>query len=277
MMRREDAGHGQYVMLKPVTTLRSIYDTDKEDDLVMSRIKSGLMGLFCIEGFDALHALYLDVVKLGGELRFSDMFRTWEHQEQAHFDFITGKKKAYSPEPGFSFHQAARSFDFDIEILDESLLHVDGPKRGFALFWDLARKHGFTGVMKNRYEPTFKATEAWHWDYLGVFAKTREVHDYKTAAMVAVMDAIGNNYQGYSEEQIKYYRLQAYLLHFGFYTGAIDGQFGPKSRQSVLDFHASPPDDLRGFDRVLVHYDIIMDQTTEDDKSRTVGDFLKNF
>ena len=46
----------------------------------------------------------------GGKLILSDLFRSYQMQFDAHQDFVTGRKKANSPPPGGSLHEAGRAF-----------------------------------------------------------------------------------------------------------------------------------------------------------------------
>lgn len=256
-------------MLKPVTGLKSVYDTSAEEDLDISRVMGGLMGLICREAYDPVLALNFEVNKLGGTLLLTDMFRTWDHQVQAHHDFVTGKKKAYSPPPGRSFHQAGRSIDVDIKVLNETLRPDDAAKSGFDLYWEIANDLGFTGVVQNRLRPVPEATEAWHWDFLGVFGRLRQDVSYRTAAMVAIMDATGDNYEGYESERIQAYRLQGYLYHLGLYSSKIDGLWGEKSQGAMSEYLADPKMEL--FNLVLQHYGIL------DAGASAAGSFMRNY
>ena len=50
----------------------------------------------------------------GGKLELSDLFRSYDMQLQAHLDYTSGKKKAFSPPPGSSMHESGRAFDVDL-------------------------------------------------------------------------------------------------------------------------------------------------------------------
>jgi len=90
--------------------------------------------------------LKTQVEKPGGVFSVTDMYRDWMMQMQAHHDWKTGKKTAYSPPPGQSFHNAARSKDVDVQLIDESLNPTGYAKKGFDLYWEIYRDLGFTGV-----------------------------------------------------------------------------------------------------------------------------------
>jgi hypothetical protein len=52
----------------------------------------------------AVRLVAADVKAAGGELILSDMYRSYDMQFQAHLDYVSGKKSAYSPPPGGSMH-----------------------------------------------------------------------------------------------------------------------------------------------------------------------------
>src|SRR5215475_10926555 len=55
------------------------------------------------------------------KLRWSDLFRDYDMQKSAHEDFVAGRKKAFSPPPGGSFHEAGRGMDIDLATIGSSL------------------------------------------------------------------------------------------------------------------------------------------------------------
>jgi zinc D-Ala-D-Ala carboxypeptidase len=55
----------------------------------------------------AIFNIASDLARKGGRLILSDLFRSHDMQAQSHQDFIAGRKKAFSPPPGGSFHEAA--------------------------------------------------------------------------------------------------------------------------------------------------------------------------
>jgi len=169
-------------------------------------------------------------------------------QMQAHWDWKTGKKVAYSPPAGRSMHNAARSIDVDVKLIEESLNPTGYAKKGFDLYWEIYRDLGFTGVRENAKYACKTATEAWHQDYLGVFTALRKVQGYKIAAIVATMDAIGDNYPGYTHDQIRNYRIQAYLLSFGLYKYTVDGIWGKGTEGALKKYsHRSEENYLRAY------------------------------
>jgi hypothetical protein len=58
--------------------------------------------------YAAIFALKQQLQSVAADLVLSDLFRSYEMQLQAHSDFVTKKKSAYSPPPGGSMHEAGR-------------------------------------------------------------------------------------------------------------------------------------------------------------------------
>ena len=73
----------------------------------------------------------------GGLLRLSDLFRARDLQQRAHTDWLAGRKRAYSPPPGGSMHEAGRAIDIDLGAITLDL----------GSFWKIAAAHGFTPVI----------------------------------------------------------------------------------------------------------------------------------
>jgi len=88
-----------------------------------------------------------EIAALGGELMLSDLLRSYDMQLQAHLDYTSGKKSAFSPAPGGSMHEGGRAFDLDLGALKIKL----------GQFWDIARKYGVTPIIKS---PNPSASEA---------------------------------------------------------------------------------------------------------------------
>src|SRR4030095_6461726 len=80
----------------------------------------------------AIEAVARDLAGMGFGIRLSDLFRSHDQQAQAHADFVEGRKKAFSPPPGGSLHEAGRAMDIDL-----SSIGVPLPK-----FWEIAKAHG---------------------------------------------------------------------------------------------------------------------------------------
>jgi hypothetical protein len=175
----------------------------------------------------ALMALAADLTVKGGELRLSDLFRSYDMQLQAHLDHVSGKKKAFSPAPGGSMHEAGRAFDVDLGALRVSL----------AEFWAMAKLRGVVPIID---QPKASISEAWHFECRGshqlVFDDyaSRSNRNFKPARAMAVSAilAIGqtvNDLRGKDEAA----RIQSALIRLGKPVGNIDGDLGPKSRAAL--------------------------------------------
>ena len=66
----------------------------------------------------AIFNIASDLARKGGRLILSDLFRTHDMQAQSHQDFIAGRKKAFSPPPGGSFHYHHSAFEIPFENRD---------------------------------------------------------------------------------------------------------------------------------------------------------------
>src|ERR1051325_10629494 len=102
----------------------------------------------------ALAAIRDDLQAAGGDLVLSDLFRSYEMQLQSHLDFVNHKKKAFSPPPGGSMHEAGRACDLDLDRLHISL----------ADFWNVAKKHNMQPIIA---APNSGQSESWHFDCRG--------------------------------------------------------------------------------------------------------------
>ena len=77
----------------------------------------------------AILGVIQDLKSLGHDLRLSDLFRSYEMQNEANLDYVQHRKKAYSPPPGSSMHEAGRAMDIDLSSIGVPL----------AQFWDIAK------------------------------------------------------------------------------------------------------------------------------------------
>ena len=69
----------------------------------------------------AILAIKADLLKEGGDLILSDLFRSYDMQLQSHKDYVMKKKKAFSPPPGGSMHEGGRAFDMDLVAMKVTL------------------------------------------------------------------------------------------------------------------------------------------------------------
>lgn len=178
--------------------------------------------------YNAISAISAELLKIGGELVLSDLFRCYDMQYQAHLDYETGKKKAYSPPPGGSLHESGRSMDIDLSKIKISLKD----------FWVIAEKFGFYPIIKT---PSTKLSEAWHFDCRGSHhvvyeyyqnGKASNMSAYTAMAISAIL-AIGihvDKFAGRNNEAF----IQSGLIRLGFEIGNIDGFIGAKTNSALL-------------------------------------------
>jgi hypothetical protein len=172
----------------------------------------------------ALIAIGEAVEKKGGRLILSDLFRSYDMQLQAHLDFVTGRKKAFSPPPGGSMHEAGRAFDLDLDSLKIKL----------ADFWKIAEKFGVFPIIE---EPKAGVSESWHFDCRGSHQKVYEYYKAKkgtnmkayTAMSASGILSIGVRVDAFGKNQTDA-AIQAGLIRLGFELGNIDGDIGQKTR-----------------------------------------------
>ena len=180
----------------------------------------------------AILKVKLEVEAVGGALYLSDLFRSYDMQLQAHLDFKSGKKKAYSPPPGGSMHEAGRALDLDLRALDMPL----------GAFWTIAAKHGLTPIIAS---PDPKAKEAWHFDCRGshtlIYAYysqnkgTNFSSPYRAMATSAIVSAGIKVDQLRGKEEAAY--IQSGLIRLGHEIGNIDGDIGPRTRRALTEVH----------------------------------------
>lgn len=177
--------------------------------------------------YSAMLKLAADLAKKGGKLVLSDLFRSYDMQAQSHQDYVAKRKKAFSPPPGGSFHEAGRAFDMDLDAM----------KIPLADFWVLADKYGFFPIIK---QPKINVSEAWHFDRRG---SHQVVYQYYangngtnfapyTAAAASGILAIGVHVDAFGNNQAEA-ALQAGLIRLGKIIGNIDGQIGRKTQTAL--------------------------------------------
>lgn len=174
---------------------------------------------------DALAGIAEDLGTSGGRLVLSDLFRSFDMQMQAHLDFVTKKKAAFSPPPGGSFHEAGRAMDLSLSDI----------KIPLKLFWELARKHGVVPIIAT---PNASTSEAWHFECRGSHQKVIEYYQkgngnnftkpYTAGAASAIL-ALGVRVEKFGEHQ-KEAQIQAALIRCGHVIGNIDGAIGARTR-----------------------------------------------
>lgn len=175
----------------------------------------------------ALSKIGDDVAAAGGKLILSDLFRSYEMQLQSHLDFVTKKKKAFSPPPGGSLHEAGRAMDLDLDALNMPLKD----------FWPIAARHGFSPIIS---APDSTKSEAWHFDCRGSHnlvyeyyskGKGNNMKPYEAMATSGIM-AIGVKVDRFGANQDAA-AIQAGLIRLGDELGNIDGSIGNKTRGAL--------------------------------------------
>lgn len=171
----------------------------------------------------------------GGRLVLSDLFRSHDMQLQAHLDWKTGKKTAFSPPPGGSLHEAGRAFDLDLGALKVKL----------AAFWDLGASAGLSPIIAT---PDTKLSEAWHFDCRGSHAKVYEYYragkgknfPSAYAAMAAsAINAVGVPLDAFGTRQ-REVSLQFGLVRLGFELGGVDGNIGKRTNDALAQAGVAP-------------------------------------
>jgi hypothetical protein len=175
------------------------------------------------------------LTQAGGALYLSDMFRSYEMQFQAHNDYVTGKKKAYSPPPGGSMHESGRAFDL-------SLGDLGVPLRAF---WDIAIPLGVFPIIDRA---DSRLSEAWHFDCRGSHGKVYDYYltgkadnlpAYTAMAASAIMAAGIVNYR-VADQVVG--RVQSDLIRLDCDPGPIDGILGERTQKALADFGAAAAD-----------------------------------
>jgi hypothetical protein len=177
--------------------------------------------------YTAIMNIAKDLAKKGGKLILSDLFRSYDMQMQSHLDFISGKKRAFSPPPGGSFHEAGRAFDLDLDAMKISL----------ADFWVIAAKYAVTPIIK---QPKPNISEAWHFDCRGShqlvfdYYENRKGNNFKpyTAAAASAILSIGVHVDAFGANQ-QQAALQTCLIRLGKEIGNIDGNIGRKTQTAL--------------------------------------------
>lgn len=161
----------------------------------------------------ALYAIKDEVEAAGGILRLSDLFRSYEQQDEAH-----KRQPRLSPAPGGSNHEAGRAFDIDLSVLGIPL-HV---------FWSIGAAHGVTPIIST---PNSRLKEAWHFECLGSHRRLR-ILGSKYPALSGILD-LGLRVDKFPGSRRDIAWMQCALHRLGKNPGAIDGRWGPKSRTAA--------------------------------------------
>ncbi len=177
----------------------------------------------------AIFNIATDLASKGGKLILSDLFRSYDMQSQSHNDYVSGKKKAFSPPPGGSFHEAGRAFDIDLSSIKIALQD----------FWEVAASHGMLPIIA---KPKAGASESWHFDCRGSHQLVYQYYADKkgtnfkpyTAAAASGILSIGVPVNAFCTNQTQA-AIQSCVIRLGKEIGNIDGQLGRKSQQALED------------------------------------------
>jgi hypothetical protein len=142
-------------------------------------------------------------------------------QKQANLDYVQKRKKAFSPPPGASMHEAGRAMDIDLSSIGVPL----------SRFWDIAGAHGFRPIIP---KPVAGVSESWHFDLPGshwaVYQYAKSGKPYAQMARSAIL-AIGVHVDLVADQGIA--ALQSGLIRLGFDPGPIDGCFGERTKSEL--------------------------------------------
>ena len=187
---------------------------------------------------EAILSVVDDLRSLGHDLRLSDLFRTYDMQRQANLDFVEGRKKAYSPPPGGSMHEAGRAMDIDLSSIGVPL----------SRFWEVVEARGFSPIIDS---PVPSRSESWHFDCRGshdeVYRYVQQgkaggsIPPYTQMAHSAIL-AIGVRVDALPDQGVGY--LQSALIRLGFDPGRIDGVMGERTLGAMRDAGVDPDDPL---------------------------------
>ncbi|MCW3087548.1 MAG: hypothetical protein JWQ78_934 [Sediminibacterium sp.] len=200
---------------------------------------------FCTpDMYSAMFSIGADLAKKGGKLILSDLFRSYDMQAQSHNDYASGKKKAFSPPPGGSFHEAGRGLDLDLSAIKIPL--VD--------FWKIAAKYGVVPIIP---QPKANVSEAWHFDCRGshqlvyeyyTAGKGTNMKPYTAAAASGIL-SIGVHVDSFGANQTQA-AIQSCLVRLGKVIGNIDGQIGRRTQLALTELGI--PFDLSAMDEMLL-------------------------
>jgi hypothetical protein len=172
-------------------TIKGIYPT--KDGLLPSK-----MARMAPDAAAALDAVRKDIEARGGCFRLSDCYRDSAMQARAHQDYVTGRKKAYSPPAGGSMHEAGRAIDLDLA----ALIHPGSVPKGSQLFDEndvraIFEQHGWTFIAPAGNPHRVDVKESWHIEFRAQFQATYDatlakLHNHGAAYRAMVKAAISD-------------------------------------------------------------------------------------
>lgn len=190
-----------------------------------------------------------DTAKALGELSkretivLSDLFRSYDMQLQAHLDYASGKKKAFSPPPGGSMHETGRAFDLSLE-------HLMREELTLRQFWDIAKDFGVVPIIK---KASTKENEAWHfecrgshqlvYDHYASYAGATNAAPYQAMVTSALLDlgmfdSVRLTLPTIFSQKVALF--QSLCIRLGHQAvGMIDGQVGTKTFAVASEFDST--------------------------------------
>lgn len=210
------------------------------------------MALCTPDTHTAIFNIAIELAKKGGRLILSDLFRSYDMQAQSHQDYIAGRKKAFSPAPGGSFHEAGRAFDLDLSAI----------KIPLAEFWAIAAKYGVNPIVA---QPKANQSEAWHFDCRGSHQIVYQYYADKkgtnfkpyTAAAASGILSIGVEVDAFGANQ-KQAAIQSCIIRLGKNIGNIDGLIGKNTHKGLDELGVVF--DLDNIDGMLIQVENMVQQ-----------------
>lgn len=181
---------------------------------------------------NAIQTLQKELSLRNSRLVLSDMFRTFDMQYQAWRDYTSGKKKAYSPRPGGSMHEAGRAMDISINHLKPLTLED---------FWNIAIPLGFSPIINT---PSVNISECWHFDYRGshqlvydyynsISKEKRNMKPYEAMSVSAITDHFDITFIRQIGD-LNVLAVQCLIIRLGDESiGLLDGINGPKTNKAI--------------------------------------------
>ncbi len=202
--------------------------------------------------YTAIFNITSELAPNGGRLILSDLFRSYDMQAQSNSDYLSGKKKAFSPPPGGSFHEAGRAFDLDLGAIQIQLSD----------FWNIAAKYNVLPIIP---KPKPNVSEAWHFDCRGSHQIVYQYYADKkgnnfqpyTAAAASGILSIGVHVDSFGDNQIQAL-IQSCLIRLGKEIGNIDGLIGRKTHQAIDELGITF--DLNNIDEMLLQLENMVQQ-----------------
>jgi hypothetical protein len=169
-------------------------------------------------------------------LVLSDLYRSFDMQMQSHLDFVNKKKKAFSPPPGGSLHEAGRALDLDLGRIE---------KMGLKEFWTMAQSEGLLPIID---KPDKTKSEAWHFDCRGSHQKVYDHYQAGratnferpyTAMAASAIVSTGQKVEKLGPDPRTGY-IQSALIRLSQDIGPLDGSLGKKSSDALAAIGIDP-------------------------------------